>query len=366
MTDENQNFEARLLTPNDYKAFATVYNDFVNRAVTEYNFDLDPLDFEGFIDAVEKKLIDCVVLFENAIPVAFLVYTTAISEAIELNIIHSFKMENMVERAMYLLKKFLELTKAERLDKIVCYPMLGSQKDLIGDIARYGFKFVGIAVLRFMTLLNAIHNAFPEQTNSSHLQLLDNNSLTQTKEEIVYRKNGKSIDRIMEVDAVTGLRLRTTHFDYFNDKKVRSIDEYDKFTGKKIRTINYVLYKSVDEYDLETGKKIRTINFNIKDENKISSIQEYDLETEKIVKISIFKRDGKTISIIKSIDPVTEKVTSWINNQYTDCQKQKHTKAVSRIYENIKTSSTQAKKDDVARLIDNLYSNKLKFDVLRT
>lgn len=148
----------------------------------------------------------------------------------------------------------------------------------------------------------------------------------------------------MEVDAVTGLRLRTTHFDYFNDKKVRSIDEYDKFTGKKIRTINYVLYKSVDEYDLETGKKVRTINFNIKDENKISSIQEYDLETEKIVKISIFKRDGKTISIIKSIDPVTEKVTSWINNQYTDCQKQKHTKAVSRIYENIKTSSTQAKK----------------------
>lgn len=217
-----------------------------------------------------------------------------------------------------------------------------------------------------MTLLNAIHNAFPEQTNSSHLKLLDNNSLTQTKEEIVYRKNGKSIDRIMEVDAVTGLRLRTTHFDYFNDKKVRSIDEYDKFTGKKIRTINYVLYKSVDEYDLETGKKIRTINFNIKDENKISSIQEYDLETEKIVKILIFKRDGKTISIIKSIDPVTKKVTSWINNQNTDCQKQKHTKAVSRIYENIKTSSTQAKKDDVARLIDNLYSNKLKFDVLRT
>ena len=153
MTDENQNFEARLLTPNDYKAFATVYNDFVNRAVNEYNFELEPLDFEGFIDAVEKKLIECVVLFENTIPVAFLVYTTAISEAIELNIIHSFKMENMVERAMYLLKKFLELTKAERLDKIVCYPMLGLQKDLIGDIARYGFKFVGIAVLR----LSLIH-----------------------------------------------------------------------------------------------------------------------------------------------------------------------------------------------------------------
>ena len=150
MTDENNNFEARLLTSNDYKAFATVYNDFRDRAVTEFNFELEPLDFEGFTDAVEKNLIDCLVLYDNTIPVAFLVYTTAISEAIELNIIHSFKMENMIERAMYLIKKFLELTKAERLDKIVCYPMLGSQKNLIGDIARYGFKFVGIAVLRFM------------------------------------------------------------------------------------------------------------------------------------------------------------------------------------------------------------------------
>jgi len=144
------NFEARLLTKDDYKGFAPVYNDFRDRAKSDYMFELEPLEFEDFIEAVEKKLIECLILFENTIPVAFLVYTTAISEAIELNIIHSFKMENMIERGMYLLKKFLELTKSERLEKIVCYPMLGIQKDLVGDIARYGFKFVGIAVLRFM------------------------------------------------------------------------------------------------------------------------------------------------------------------------------------------------------------------------
>lgn len=147
---EDNKFEARLLTKADYKAFAPVYNDFQNRAITEYNFELDPLGFEDFVESVEKNLIECLVLFENSIPVAFLVYTTAISEAVELNIIHSYKMENATERAMYLLKKFLELTKAERMDKIVCYPMLGAQKDLIADIAKYGFKFVGIAVLRFM------------------------------------------------------------------------------------------------------------------------------------------------------------------------------------------------------------------------
>lgn len=147
--DDNK-FEARLLTKNDYKGFAPVYEDFRTRAIDEYSFELEPLGFEDFTEAVEKNLIDCLVLFEDSIPVAFLVYTTAISEAIELNIIHCFKMENMQERAMYLVKKFLELTKSERADKIVCYPMLGAQKDLIGDIALYGFKFVGIAVLRFM------------------------------------------------------------------------------------------------------------------------------------------------------------------------------------------------------------------------
>lgn len=55
MTVDNNNFEARLLTPNDYKGFATIYNDFRNRAVEEYMFELEPLGFEDFADAVEKN-----------------------------------------------------------------------------------------------------------------------------------------------------------------------------------------------------------------------------------------------------------------------------------------------------------------------
>lgn len=143
-------YEAKLLTETDYKSFAAVYNDFRNRAKIEYNFELEPLDFQGFIDAIEKELINCVILKEDDIPVAFLVYTTAISEAIELNIIHSFKMEDMMNRSKVLIDEFLNLTKNDRREKIVCYPMLGSQKTLIGEIARFGFKFVGIAVLRFL------------------------------------------------------------------------------------------------------------------------------------------------------------------------------------------------------------------------
>lgn len=143
-------YATKILEEEDYKSFAEVYEDFRNRAVLEYNFELEPLDYEGFIEAVEKELINCIILKENDKTCAFLVYTTAISEAVELNIIHSYNMENFVTRSKYLMEEFLRQTKVERYEKIVCYPMLGAQKTLIGDIARFGFKFVGIAVLRFM------------------------------------------------------------------------------------------------------------------------------------------------------------------------------------------------------------------------
>lgn len=143
-------YATKLLEAEDYKGFAKVYEDFRNRAELEYNFELEPLDFDGFIDAVRKELINCIILKENDEICAFLVFTTAISEAIELNIIHSFEMENFSVRSKYLMEEFLRQTKVERYDKIVCYPMLGAQKTIIGDIARFGFKFVGIAVLRFM------------------------------------------------------------------------------------------------------------------------------------------------------------------------------------------------------------------------
>ena len=190
--------------------------------------------------------------------------------------------------------------------------------------------------------------------DDTHLTLLFPNMSIETKEQIVYRRNGKTIDKVIEFDAKTGSKIKTTHYDYFDDKKIRSIDEFDRESGKKIRTINYVLYKSVDEYDLESGKKIRTINFNVKDETKIFSIQEYDIDTGKIITVSIYKRDGKTISIIKRIDPVTEKVTNWVNNDTKNPLEP--VKFATRSYDNIKMMDKE-EKEDIAKLIDNLYSN---------
>lgn len=215
-----------------------------------------------------------------------------------------------------------------------------------------------------MNLLATIHQAFPENKEDKPMKLLYSDMCPETREEIIYRKNGKSIDRVVEIDIMTGSRVKTTHYDYFNDKKIRSIDEYDRKSGKKIRTINYVLYKSIDEYDLNSGKKVRTINFNIKDDTKISSIQEYDTNTGNIVTISIYKRDGKTVSIVKKIDPETKKVISWINNKNTEYKPPEPPKTAPKVYNNIKFPEKK-NKEDIARLIDSLYRNQIKFENIR-
>ncbi len=142
--------EVKVLTRNYYGTFKPLYEDFCRNAITEYKFELEPLDYDSFIESFENKLINCIIYTENNVPKAFLVYTLAISESIELNIIHSQNFENIAQRSCALIKFFLEEVKSERAQKVVCYPMLGKQKSIVGEISILGFKFVGIAVLRFM------------------------------------------------------------------------------------------------------------------------------------------------------------------------------------------------------------------------
>lgn len=132
-----------------YRQFEPVYNDFKSKAVRQYKFELEPLNYNDFIDAIKKDLLKCLVVYENDSPVGFLIYTTQISEAIELNIIHAVDMKNFNNRCNCLIEKFLQETLELRKEKVVCYPLLGAQKTLLSSLAYSGFKFVGTAVLRF-------------------------------------------------------------------------------------------------------------------------------------------------------------------------------------------------------------------------
>lgn len=164
-------YEVELLNGNISKIFAGVYNDFKAKAVSDYKFELEPLGYEEFIDAVEKKYMQCIVLKENEIPTAFLVYTTLISEAVELNLIHCLGTEDETTKVKRLIEKFLELTAEERINKIVSYPMIGHQSVFTADIAKFGFKYVGQAVLRFM------------MGNASSERILENMKLSERPED---------------------------------------------------------------------------------------------------------------------------------------------------------------------------------------
>ncbi len=144
------NYEVEILDNSTFKIFKGVYNDFKENAVSNYKFELEPLPYEEFIQAVEKGYLKCIVLKENKIPTAFLVYTTSISESLELNLIHSLGTEDEITKYKLLIEKFLQLTEFERQTKVVSYPMIGHQSIFTADIAKYGFKFIGLAVLRFV------------------------------------------------------------------------------------------------------------------------------------------------------------------------------------------------------------------------
>ena len=50
---ENTNYETQVLNSNLYKIFAGVYNDFRSVAANDYMFELAPLEYQDFIDAVD-------------------------------------------------------------------------------------------------------------------------------------------------------------------------------------------------------------------------------------------------------------------------------------------------------------------------
>lgn len=144
--------------PDYKKIFSGVYNDFKNNAANDYNFELEPLDYEHFTKSIEDGLLHCLILFEDDIPTGFLVYTTIISESLELNIIHCIGTENLNAKRKLLLEKFIETTKQLMRTKVVTYPMLGKQISFVDDIKEYGFKIVNTAVMGFnLTDISAIN-----------------------------------------------------------------------------------------------------------------------------------------------------------------------------------------------------------------
>ncbi len=216
------NYEVELLDNSTFKIFKGVYNDFKSKAVNEYKFELEPLPYEEFVNAVENDYLKCIVLKENLIPTAFLVYTSSISESIELNLIHCLGTEDEITKYKLLVEKFLELTEAERQAKVVSYPMIGHQSVFTADLARYGFKFIGLAVLRFV------------MGNASSERILENMKLPEKSEEYKI----VSYDETYKDDAIRVIHesFRDTQ-DALYDTRYRSMEGTTDIINKIVENI---------------------------------------------------------------------------------------------------------------------------------
>ena len=146
---ETLTYKVQLYNDEIKNIFRGVYNDFKNKAFDEYKFELAPLDYDDFVQSINDGLIQCLVLLEDEIPTAFMVYTTEISEALELNLIHCIGDENLNHKRRILMDKFMEINADIIKNKVVTYPMLGSQEQFVEEIPNYGFKLIGLAVERF-------------------------------------------------------------------------------------------------------------------------------------------------------------------------------------------------------------------------
>ena len=100
-------YEIAVLEEKYFRVFQGAYNDFRLKARTDYKFEIDPLNYEDFIESFNKNLISCLVLLEDSIPTGFLAYTTVPNDVIELFVIHCLGHEDLNEKRKCLMEKFM-------------------------------------------------------------------------------------------------------------------------------------------------------------------------------------------------------------------------------------------------------------------
>ncbi len=142
-------YQTKILSEEYFNIFSGVYNDFRMNSAKDYNFEIQPLDYEGFIEYYKKGFIECILLLEDGIPTGFVAYSTIQEDVIELYIIHLLGNEDLKKKYVLLLTAFMQDVSKKRKSKIVEYPMLGKQKNYRIETESMGFKFVDLGVVKF-------------------------------------------------------------------------------------------------------------------------------------------------------------------------------------------------------------------------
>ena len=123
-------------------------------------------------------------------------------------------------------RKNSSFTEEERKEKIVCYPLLGVQSNFTSDIAHFGFKFVGLVVLRFMmnnaNSLEILKSAANEPQDENYKVVSWDNLYFEKAVEVIQEGFSKASDALF-------------------DTRYKSLDGTNDILDKIINNVNEIL-----------------------------------------------------------------------------------------------------------------------------
>jgi len=134
--------EVARLTNNNIEEIRNLYNSFLLRAKEDYLFELPPLDFDSFKDNFSNNFIQGYYCKTDT-PKAFLLYSDALNQAIEITLIFAVKEQENYIYQKALIEKFSQDMENKFKNKTISYPMLGIQNQFTQDITNLGYKPVG-------------------------------------------------------------------------------------------------------------------------------------------------------------------------------------------------------------------------------
>ncbi len=137
------------IKPENFEKTREIYEDFRKKALVDYEYCAQPLEFEYFAESIEDNSLGGLVIFEGLKPTGILIYYFENHKVIEINVIHSVYDRYENNRRYVLLEKLLELLKDRNDWRAISYAMLGRQDSFVKDIALLGFKFVGQSIVKF-------------------------------------------------------------------------------------------------------------------------------------------------------------------------------------------------------------------------
>ena len=135
------------LNSNNVEQIQALYEEFQIKSTTDYKFDIAPLEYQDFVSVINENILKGFILFEDSIPVGFLLYVIEAHKAIELNIIFVPDYDNNKRSA--LLQALIDTYKDKTDWSVISYPMLGIQDSFVRDIVLQGFKLLGQSIVKF-------------------------------------------------------------------------------------------------------------------------------------------------------------------------------------------------------------------------